>query len=250
VTYSSTPTFAVSAGTVQVFAMTLAGSVTSSTLTTMAASPGQLVVLKIAQPSGGGDTFVFPTNWVPTCTISPTASVITYAWGFFDGTNVEQQGCSTTDPTITGFLYSNGAGLPTAATQAQLLTLLGVLPVANGGTNNANLTFPSGTATVTQTVASGTTAATGAGSINNLGSISTASCATLTVTAANVASTDAIQFAPNGSIKALTGFVPATTGGLTIAAYPTSGYVNFDVCNWTSGSITPGDVQLNWRVVR
>jgi hypothetical protein len=26
--------------------------------------------------------------------------------------------------------------------------------------------------------------------------------------------------------------------------------VNFDVCNWTSSSITPGAVTLNWRVVR
>ncbi len=102
----------------------------------------------------------------------------------------------------------------------------------------------------TETIASGTTTATGAGSISNLGSISTASCATLTVAASGVASTDAIQFTPNGSIYGLTGFVPATTGGLTINAYPTSGDVNFDVCNWAGTSISPGNIRLNWRVTR
>jgi len=59
-----------------------------------------------------------------------------------------------------------------------------------------------------------------------------------------------VMFTPNGSIKALTGFVPSTNGGLTIAAYPTAGNMNFDVCNWTSAAITPGQLQLNWRVTR
>jgi hypothetical protein len=37
---------------------------------------------------------------------------------------------------------------------------------------------------------------------------------------------------------------------LTINAYPTAGNVNFEVCNWTSGSVTPGQIRLNWRVSR
>jgi hypothetical protein len=37
---------------------------------------------------------------------------------------------------------------------------------------------------------------------------------------------------------------------LSITAYPTSGDVNFDVCNWSASSITPGAVTLNWRVGR
>jgi hypothetical protein len=72
----------------------------------------------------------------------------------------------------------------------------------------------------------------------------------VTTTATGAASTDAIIWNPSASIKAVTGYVPATTGGLSIAAYPTSGNVNFDVCNWTSGSLTPGAITLNWRVVR
>ena len=87
-------------------------------------------------------------------------------------------------------------------------------------------------------------------------SISTASCQTVTQGSVNSAAatgaltTDVIAFTPNGSIKAVTGYVPATTGGLTITAYPTAGYVNFDVCNWTSGSVTPGAVTVNWRITR
>jgi hypothetical protein len=101
------------------------------------------------------------------------------------------------------------------------------------------------------TVASGTTAASGAGSLNNLGSIASTSCATLTVTATGVAATDSITFTPNASIKAVVGFTPATTGGLNITAYPTANNVNFDACNWSTGSLTPGTgAQLNWRVIR
>lgn len=88
------------------------------------------------------------------------------------------------------------------------------------------------------------------------GSISSGSCQTVTAGSVNSASaplvgtTDVITFTPNASIKAVTGYAPSTSGGLTITAYPTAGYVNFDVCNWTSGSITPGAVTLNWKVVQ
>lgn len=81
--------------------------------------------------------------------------------------------------------------------------------------------------------------------------ISSATCATVvTVSATGVASTDVIAFTPNASIKAVTGYAPLTTGGLSITAYPTTNNVNFDVCNWSNGSITPGAVTLNWRVAR
>lgn len=80
--------------------------------------------------------------------------------------------------------------------------------------------------------------------------ISSATCATVvTVAATGVVSTDSIFWNPNASIKAVTGYTPTTSGGLSIAAYPTANNVNFDVCNWTSGSITPGAVTLNFTVV-
>jgi len=68
--------------------------------------------------------------------------------------------------------------------------------------------------------------------------------------ASGVVSSDVIDFSANASIKAVVGFIPGVTGGLTITAYPTSGYVNFDVCNWSGSAITPGATTVNWRVAR
>ena len=104
--------------------------------------------------------------------------------------------------------------------------------------------IPGSPVNATQTIASGTAAL-------GTSAIASTACATVvTVAATGVAATDVISFTPNASIKAVTGYTPATTGGLSITAYPTSGNVNFDVCNWASGSLTPGAVTLNWRVSR
>src|SRR6185369_8844523 len=65
----------------------------------------------------------------------------------------------------------------------------------------ANLSSAVTGGTLTQTIASGTSAL-------GTSSISTASCATVVTTSATgVASTDAIIWVPNGSIKAVTGYV-------------------------------------------
>lgn len=97
---------------------------------------------------------------------------------------------------------------------------------------------------VTSTIASGTSAL-------GTSAISSGTCATVvTTTATNVASTDVLMAGFNGDPTAVTGYSPATTGMLTIISYPTSGNVNFKVCNNTSSSITPGAITLNWRVVR
>jgi hypothetical protein len=96
----------------------------------------------------------------------------------------------------------------------------------------------------TTTIASGTSAL-------GTSAIASGACATaVTTTATGTASTDAIIWTPNASIKAVTGYTPSTSGGLSIVAFPTTNNVNFDVCNWTSASITPGAVTLNFRVVR
>jgi hypothetical protein len=97
---------------------------------------------------------------------------------------------------------------------------------------------------LTGTIASGSTALSTA-------AIASGACATVvTATATGVLTTDAISWNPNASIKAVTGYAPSTTGGLSIAAYPTAGGVNFDVCNSSASSITPGAVTINWRVTR
>lgn len=92
-------------------------------------------------------------------------------------------------------------------------------------------------ALATSAIASGACQAVTQGSVNS-------------AAATGVLTTDVIQVTPNGSIKAVTGYAPATAGGLSIVAYPTAGYVNVDVCNWSNASITPGAVSLNWRVTR
>jgi hypothetical protein len=96
----------------------------------------------------------------------------------------------------------------------------------------------------TQTIASGTSAL-------GTGAISSGACASaVTTSATGVATTDAIIASFNSDPTATTGYSPSTSGMLTIITYPTTGNVNFKVCNNTSSSITPGAVTLNWRVVR
>lgn len=105
----------------------------------------------------------------------------------------------------------------------------------------ANLSAAGG---LTSTIASGTSAL-------GTGAISSATCATVVTTAAtNTATTDVVLASFNGDPTGVTGYIPATSGMLTIISYPTSGNVNFKVCNNTSSSITPGAITLNWRVVR
>ena len=147
-------------------------------------------------------------------------------------------------------------GTDAAWGQVPLATAVsGILPTANGGTGIAYFTaagpsvarvytFPDAAATMTITVASGAKAlATGA--------ISSAACTTAqTDTATGTATTDTIIVSFNGDPTAVTGYVPLTTGMLTIIPYPTANTVNFKVCNNTSASITPGAITLNWRVVR
>jgi len=98
--------------------------------------------------------------------------------------------------------------------------------------------------TPTVTVASGTSAL-------GTSAIASGACAAVVSTAAaGVATTDAIAWGWNTRPSQITGYGYSTNGALRIDAYPTAGYVNFEVCNQTSASITPGAVTLNWRVVR
>lgn len=123
------------------------------------------------------------------------------------------------------------AGVTTFNTRAGAVTLTG---------SDVTTALPA----VTQTIATGTASL-------GTGSISSGACATVvTASATGVAATDVIAWTPNASIAAVTGYAPATAGGLSIVAYPTANNVNFDVCNWSTGSITPGAVTLNWKVVR
>ncbi len=176
---------------------------------------------------------------------------------------------------VLGEIATTGSGNAVLATSPSLVTpTLGVasatsinktaitapatgstLAVADGKTATVSntLTF---TGTDGSSVALGTggtvsyTIASGAKTLNTT-AVSSASCSTVqTDTATGAATTDAISANFNGDPTAVTGYVPLTTGMLTIFVYPTSNTINFKVCNNTSASITPGAVTINWRVVR
>lgn len=81
--------------------------------------------------------------------------------------------------------------------------------------------------------------------------ISSATCATVvTVSAAGTLTTDVVSAGFNGDPTAVTGYIAATTGMLSVISYPTADNVNFKVCNNTASSVTPGAITLNWRVAR
>jgi hypothetical protein len=122
-------------------------------------------------------------------------------------------------------------------------------PLCATGTATTGACTNLGNIAYTQTIASGSLALA-------TSSIASGACQTVTAGSVNsagatgVVATDVIVFTPNGSIKAVTGYTPSTSGGLTIVMYPTVGYVNADVCNVSGSAITPGAVTLNWRVTR
>lgn len=180
---------------------------------------------------------------VGTATITPTTSTIGGASILaIPGGSAAAPVCYTFQSDGTNY---NIIALPTV--NAGLLNA-GTIPSARlgFGTN----VFAAAAATLssagglTSTIASGTAAL-------GTGSISSAACATVvTVTATNVATTDTLAASFNGDPTAVAGYIPATAGTLTIFTYPTSGNVNFKVCNSTASPITPGAITLNWRVVR
>jgi hypothetical protein len=217
VTFSATPAFPIT-NTTQGFTFTLTGAVTSSTFSG-SPSDGQEVWFRICQDSAGGHAFAYPSSVtgadaVDTAVNACTAQLFKYI------------AVSTTYAAITtGKSDNTSPGLTTAA-------------------GTLNLPAPAGGATLTQTIASGAAAL-------GTSAIASQSCASVvTVSAPGTASTDVIIVTPNSSLKGVSGFTAAATGGLTVSWYPTTNSVNIDVCNWASNSITPGAVTLNWRVVR
>lgn len=148
---------------------------------------------------------------------------------------------AATATTINGNALTAGTWTLTGAA-SKTLTFNNTLTLA--GTDSTTMTFPSVSATIPRTVASGAKAlATTA--------VGSAACSTAqTDTATGTLTTDAIIATFNADPTAVTGYVPLTSGMLTIIAYPTADTANFKVCNNTGSSITPGAVTINWRVVR
>ena len=71
-----------------------------------------------------------------------------------------------------------------------------------------------------------------------------------TGTCTGLTTSDSISCTSAVEIAGVTGFVPATSGILTINVWPTSNTINAEYLNNTSGSITPGALTLNCAVLR
>jgi hypothetical protein len=80
--------------------------------------------------------------------------------------------------------------------------------------------------------------------------ISSATCALTSVTATGLLTSDVIITTFNSDPTGTTGFIPSTSGILTVIIYPTANTINIKVCNNTSSSITPGSVTVNLKVIR
>lgn len=261
-----TMTFPTAATPCNLYTLTLSSTVTATSPSTNPAglTVGQTYYVQLTQPSGGGVTVSSgPSNFenFPTSTLPLTANTITTYSCIWNGSACTGGSSATTSlygttaavafstlpptcpanvPQIAWISDSNVSALGSAITSGGGMILVNAECFVSGGS-----WLVTGTATApTQTIASGTATL-------GTSSISSGACATVvTVSATGVLPTDAIEWTPNASIKAVTGYTPSTSGGLGIAAYPTSGNVSFDTCNWSNGSITPGSVVLNWRVVR
>lgn len=143
--------------------------------------------------------------------------------------------------TTAGDCHDSGATRPTTG---QILGRVLATNATPGTTPQAMTVSGPEIIASTSTIASGTAAL-------GTGAISSGACATVvTAAATGVATTDVVSASFNGDPTAVTGYIPATTGMLTIISYPTANNVNFKVCNNTSASVTPGAITLNWRVVR
>lgn len=163
---------------------------------------------------------------------------------FLNGTNTwsaTNAFAAITATSLNGNTFTTGTYTLTG-TAGKTLTFSNSITIA--GTDATTVTFPSVSSTIPRTVASGATAL-------NTAAIASGACNTTTAAATGVASTDAISGPTfNASVSAVTGYTAASSGALSIRPYPTAGNVNFEVCNGTVASITPGAVTLNWSVFR
>lgn len=111
VSFSSTPAFAVTSNTLQTFAITLTGAVSSSTIS--GASAGGYVAFKITQDATGSRAFVWPTGFSSAIAVYPAASTSTTELFFYDGTNYNLVAPAQVSGTsLSGFWYGPTGSAP------------------------------------------------------------------------------------------------------------------------------------------
>jgi hypothetical protein len=175
-------------------------------------------------------------GWDPNNYTGPTGSETVDYWTCYDGSSF--------------YPIRDTLGNPIWAGISELMPFFdddgtGSIRIRFNTSTQRDITIPGDAAiTLSYTVASGDIALA-------TSEIASGACtAAQTDTATGTATTDVVWWGFAADPTATTGYSPTANGMLTIIAYPTSGNVNFKVCNNTGAAITPGTVTLNWRVVR
>lgn len=236
--------------------ITLNGSTSGSQAIKVAAAAGSLSALQLPTTNGNNGE-VLSTNgsgvlsWVA---VGGTGTVTSVS---FTG-GLISVATATTTPALT--VAGTSGGVPyfsSSSTWASSAALAANAIVLGGGAGTAPATTTTGTGVVTALGVN--TGSAGAFSVIiakgsktlNTTAVSSATCGTVqTDTATGAATTDTVLASFNGDPSAITGYVPSTSGMLTIIPYPTTNTMNFKVCNNTGSSITPGAVTINWIIVR
>lgn len=195
--------------------------VTGSPLSQFAATTSAQLLGVISDEIGTG-SLVFAT--------SPT--LVTPIIGVATATSINKVAI-TAPATSATLTIANGKTL----TASNSLTL--------AGTDSTTMTFPSASATITQTIASGQTAVPVTALAAN-----TCDASATTATATGAATTDAFSINYASDPTGITGYGGGTAGGITIRAWTTANTFNFKRCNETTASITPGALNINWRITR
>jgi len=243
--YDATGTAVSGNANVTVSSAALRLGVSGSALGTLLLSGNTSGTVTLAsQAAAGTPTVTFGTSSGTPAVTASAPLAISSSTGNISITGVAGQVLAGATPAFTATPTLGASGTLGSITMGNATSGTITLQPTTGALGTVTNSLPAITATLTANIASGTAAL-------GTSAISSATCATVvTVSATGTATTDVVTASFNGDPTAVTGYVPLTTGMLTIIAYPTSNNVNFKVCNNTGSSITPGAITLNWKVTR
>lgn len=239
---ATTPAFTVDASAAtQVAGLSVAGAATGGTVGIAVTDSGANANLSINAKGSGTISIGNTSTGAITLTRATTLSAALTYGGVTLSNSVTGTGSMvlSTSPALT----TPNLGTPSAVTLTNA-TGLPISGITGLGTNVATgLATATGAANgFARVIATGTSAL-------GTSAIAASACASVVTTAATgTATTDVIEAGFNGDPTAVTGYTAGAM--LSIIPYPSANNVNFKVCNNTTGSITPGAITLNWRVVR
>lgn len=216
---------------------------------------------ELQNPATGGGTGVgfnlitSGTNTTATMTVGTGATITTSGSGinnanqFKGNTKIAlSDGGTNVDLSATGSSTCNSSGLAVLKQNASHVVSSACLaavdvPAALSSTTSVNGTTVPASATLTQTICSGTITA------PNGSPVASSACSSAaTTTCTGLATTDNIMLDFAADPTGTTGYIPGAMG--TLVKYPTTNTINVKFCNNTGNSITPSSVTLNYLVVR